>query len=127
MLKSVGFVGALGMAMVLLSSCGGDGQTSAPSGFAGESAEGVNVVAEDIAFSKAAYASDAGPIDFSFDNEGSIKHTLVVEGVDDFKLTVNARGDQDHGTVDLAPGEYTIFCDVPGHRQAGMEAALTVS
>ncbi|HEV3364625.1 MAG TPA: hypothetical protein VG795_10915 [Acidimicrobiia bacterium] len=37
-----------------------------------------------------------------------------------------ARGDVDTGTVALKPGKYILYCDVAGHRQAGMEAPLTV-
>lgn len=126
MWKSVRFAGAVAMAAILLSGCGDDA-TSPQSGFSGAPTGGLHVVAEDISFTERGYEAVSGSIDITYDNAGSIKHTLVVEGVDDLKLTVRARGDQDRGTVDLDAGEYTIFCDVPGHRQAGMEATLTVS
>jgi plastocyanin len=104
--------------------CGGDDAASPDGGQGNEDA--VAVVAEDIGFAEDAYESPAGTIAFEYRNEGALLHTLVIEGVDDFALEVAASGDEDAGTVDLEAGTYTLFCDVAGHRDAGMEATLEV-
>lgn len=113
-----------------LSACGGDDDTAAaPDALDGNGAGGgeLTVVAEDIAFPSETYQAEAGTVDVVYENEGSIEHTLVIEDVEDFKLTVSSNGDVDEGTVELDAGTYTIYCDVAGHREAGMEATLEVS
>ncbi len=75
----------------------------------------------------AATVSDAAPgihIDLT---SGSGTHTWVVEGHEAaFKLEANP-GAPDSGTIVLPPGTYTYYCDIPGHRQAGMQGTLTVT
>lgn len=120
----------LGVVAALLATagCGGDdGTSSAPAvGASSGGGDGLTVVAEDIDFGDDAYAADAGTVPVTYRNGGSIVHTLVIEDVDGFKLEVSSNGDVDEGEVELEAGEYTLFCDVPGHRSAGMEATLQV-
>jgi plastocyanin len=110
-----------------LAACGGDDDDATTDTTSGAAAGAVHVIAEDsLNFDKDSYSADAGEVSFVYENGGALPHTLVIDGIDtdDFKLSV---GDTDEGSVELEPGEYTIFCDVPGHRGAGMEATLTVS
>ncbi len=121
---------ALATALVLavmapaIGACGDDDSTADPS--APVDAD-VVVVAKDISFPEHHFTATAGPVDIAYEDQGHIPHTLKIEGVDGFELRVNSHGDVDEGTVDLAPGEYTIYCGITGHRAAGMEATLTVS
>jgi len=109
------------------SACGSDGASGgSPTSGVPADGEGVTVAAEDITFPKSTYSAEPGPVDVTYRNEGSVRHTLVIEDVDGFKLEVDAHGDVDEGIVDLEPGEYTLYCDVAGHREAGMEAVLEV-
>lgn len=67
-----------------------------------------------------------GPLTITSPNESSVPHNIVLEnGVDEAGPVV-----QDGGVseieVDLEPGEYTFYCSVEGHREAGMEGPLTV-
>ena len=120
------------LAALPLAACGGDddggGEGSGTgTGSASAPAEGAITVGalDSLAFDSDSYTASAGEITFIYENEGSLPHTLLVEGVpeDEFKLEV---GDTDEGSVELEAGEYVLYCDVPGHQSAGMEATLTV-
>lgn len=76
-----------------------------------------------LEFDMDSYDTDAGCVEVTYTNEGSTAHTLLVEGVSGFKLSV---GDVDTGTVELPAGSYELYCDVAGHR-ATMTADLSVS
>ncbi len=60
-------------------------------------------------------------------NESSVPHDISLEGqgVDD-KGEVVQNGGVSTIDVSLQPGEYTFYCSVTGHREAGMEGTLTV-
>jgi uncharacterized cupredoxin-like copper-binding protein len=120
---------ALIVGSLALTACGGDDDdTAAPP--ASIPADAVQVHAADINFPTKEFTAKAGTVTFVYtDQPGTIMHTLVIDGVpkSTFYLEINGAGDQAVGTADLKPGTYTIYCDVPGHRAAGMEAKVTVS
>jgi uncharacterized cupredoxin-like copper-binding protein len=70
----------------------------------------------------------AGAYTFEVKNDGKIDHDLVIKGngVDEKTATIKA-GDSATLKVDLKPGTYDVYCSIPGHKQAGMDAKLTVS
>lgn len=85
----------------------------------------LTVTAFDIGFREKELSVAAGETQVRYVDEGSL-HTLVIEGVPGFKLEVGKKGDSDQKIVALKPGVLTYFCDIPGHRGAGMEGTLTV-
>jgi manganese oxidase len=68
----------------------------------------------------------AGPTRFEVSNDGSVAHNLTLEGGPSTP-DLNAGDSAVLDAGELAPGTYVIFCSVPGHREAGMEATLTVA
>jgi nitrite reductase (NO-forming) len=59
-------------------------------------------------------------------NEGMLEHDFNIEDTEFATEMLAGSGAEDTITVNLPAGEYTYFCSVPGHRQAGMEGTLTV-
>jgi FtsP/CotA-like multicopper oxidase with cupredoxin domain len=60
-------------------------------------------------------------------NGGAVAHNLAIEDTDLKTADLNAGDDAVLELGDLEAGTYTMFCAIPGHREAGMEAELTVA
>lgn len=114
-----------GVALLAAACMGGDdsGAYKEPNGPAQETAK---VDAGNFFFRPDTLKLPAGIDRIDMKSESGV-HTLVIEGVPDFKLSVDGGGEQDAKKVDLKKGTYTFFCDIPGHREAGMEGTLKVS
>ena len=123
-MRSLRLISVLGVGVGLtLAGCGGDDDDNADATSAASGSEQtVNVEATDaLRFDPDQLTATAGVIHIVQENTGATTHTFVIDG-QDFKLT-----NDDSGDIELAAGDYVFYCDVPGHRAAGMEGTLTVS
>jgi plastocyanin len=113
---------------VVLAGCGGGSGGSGGSTDGATPADVVTRGDDALRFDQTQYAAKAGSVEIELIDDGSQPHTLLIEKVSGFKkLSVTKKGDTARGTATLEPGTYTIYCDVVGHRGAGMEAKLIVS
>jgi plastocyanin len=97
---------------------GGGGAAGAP----------VKIDAADLSYAPKEVTAAAGPVNITINNIGAIQHTLVVEEDGSFKKLVADPGKSVSGTLTAKAGTtYTLFCDVAGHRAAGMESKLKIS
>lgn len=104
------------------------GETTAPAD------GGVTVVDADpdgkLEFVQKTLTLTAGEHTFELTNASPVPHNLAIRGngaeagpTDDI---VNGET-TDPLVVDLTPGEYEYYCEVPGHEAAGMKGTLTVT
>lgn len=68
-----------------------------------------------------------GTIKITNDGTGG-EHNFAIEGYNDASPVDLPQGQTIEWQVpaDLAPGTYTFYCEIPGHRAAGMEGTLTI-
>jgi uncharacterized cupredoxin-like copper-binding protein len=130
----------------LLVACGSDG------GSAGTGPVELTLTAEDIAYSTKELTAVAGrPVKLTLENEGVLEHDFTIMTLPHSGEVVSVgHDDSDHdmsnldmtpevhvaaaageqGTLEFTPaepGSYEYFCSVPGHKEAGMVGALTVT
>jgi plastocyanin len=72
--------------------------------------------------------ASAGAVTVEMPNKSGVTHNIAIEGTGG--AVIGASAFTANGTpsvkVTLKPGTYSFFCQVPGHRAAGMEGKLTV-
>jgi plastocyanin len=150
-MKKLSAVAVLVIASLALAACGGGGssttatsettseEASAPateSGGAKESSEssgGSTIKFEanpegQLMFTAMTASGKAGDDTIDFKNPSSTPHNVAIEDSAGKKLaeTETIAEGETSTKVELEAGEYTFYCSIPGHREAGMEGTLTI-
>jgi len=80
-----------------------------------------------LAFEEDSAEATAGTVTVELTNDSQVPHDVQIEGPDgDLGGTEEVAGGSVTAEVDLEAGDYTFYCSVAGHREAGMEGTLTV-
>jgi plastocyanin len=140
MRKLLALLAVVALATFGLAACGGDDddggddettvEATATEEAAGGGGGAVDISAAadgSLAYDQSEVSAPAGSVTINFDNPAPLSHDVAVEdeaGEEIGKTDLIAEGTTST-TVDLAPGSYTFFCTVPGHREGGMEGTLT--
>ncbi len=84
--------------------------------------------AGDLIFEPDALDAKAGEVVLTYTNPSEVPHNVAIEGdgEDLAQSETVTGGDSADATAELEPGEYIFYCSIPGHRESGMEGALTV-
>jgi len=88
----------------------------------------VSMSAVEFAFQPSTVQVASGSVTFNLRNDGQFPHNIQFDGQADPIFADNLAGGQSaSATVTLAPGTYTFYCPVDGHRDRGMVGTLTVA
>jgi plastocyanin len=79
-----------------------------------------------IQFQATEFTVPGGILEIDYVDVGG-NHTLVFEEQEFAGFELAVPQGPTRGKVEITEGEYTIYCDVPGHREQGMEALLTIT
>lgn len=82
-----------------------------------------------LMFNTTSLTAKAGKVTIHFTNNAPLGHDLSIQQGTSGPVIAHTgvfRGGSRTLAVTLKPGTYTYFCNVPGHRQAGMQGTLKV-
>jgi plastocyanin len=117
-----------------LAACGGgddEGNGGGGGGGGGGGATTLDLAADPggaLKFDKTSLEAPAGSVTINFTNDASIPHNVTVDGpgVEDEATDTITQSSATLELADLQAGDYTFYCSVGNHRQAGMEGTLTI-
>lgn len=118
-------LGIVVIGAVSFAGCGSDSSGAPYVPPTGPPVKTFKVSAKNFSFTPNTLESPAGIIQVDLKSEDGL-HDLVIEGLPGFQIEATG-GNSSTGKVKLESGEYTFYCDLPGHRSAGMEGTLTVT
>jgi plastocyanin len=133
-LISAALVVATGATGVITASNESKTAAAAPSAVGAATSLALEASKTGLAYNTKQVSAKAGRVTITFTNEAPIEHNVTVakpglrgtNAGEWLGATATFKGGSRKLTLTLAPGKYTFFCTVPGHRQAGMEGTLTV-
>ena len=116
----------LAVGLAAIAACGGGGGSSS-----GAPAGSTQVQVMDFSFKPKDISVSSGKVVFFLVNSGPSAHDMLIAdstGNTVARSSLVQSGDTFTFTIDnLAAGKYSFYCDVPGHKAAGMEGTLTVT
>lgn len=99
------------------------------SGLAAPAPVRIEIKAREFAFDPKEVSARPVEVTFVVKNEGSIEHNFVIEDANRrtvAQIAVIEAGKTEELKVTLRPGTFTIACNLPGHKDAGMIGTLRV-
>jgi plastocyanin len=102
---------------------GGEGGGGEPAGPVSSWAAGIQLV-----YTEVPESLPVGPVTFELTCDALV-HDVTLEGVNgEDPVVICEGGDTAVGDpVEIEAGDYTYYCSVPGHREAGMEGEITAA
>lgn len=126
-ITKVGLLALVISLALLVAACGGGGGAQTTTG-GGTSAVTAGAGGKELTFSPNTLTGKQGQkLALTVKNDGALPHTFVITELGVKTAPVESKKSI---TVDITPstaGSFKFFCDVPGHREAGMEGTITVS
>lgn len=118
------------VALPLLAACGTSAGTTTNTKNPLPANPSFTVTGTDNKFDAKEYAAKTGEVAIAYYNKGNVNHSLIVKASDGTRMgdrLLLTPGKSGGVTLTLAAGTYEVYCDIPGHKDSGMDAKLTVS
>jgi len=112
-------------------SSGGGGGGGGGGGTASAGGSSVKISADpsgQLAYQEKSVTATAGKVTVDFTNQAPLAHNVTIADSSGKVLgaTKTVTGSTSSASVNLKPGNYTFYCSVDSHEQAGMKGTLTV-